>query len=127
MVPFRSVTEGVRVIVRPIWLEAQTDAFAAKFVFSYTVEIVNDTDGEVQLLRRAWRIEHASGHVERVEGEGVVGQQPVLASGGRYEYTSFVVLTTFTGTMEGHYVMERASGERLRVAIPPFHLAAMAN
>lgn len=127
MVSFVAESEGVRVTVRPLWQPAQTDPFAGKFVFSYAVEIANETDGELQLLRRAWRIAHADGHVETVEGEGVVGEQPVIAPGDRYAYTSFVVLRTFTGTMEGHYTMERATGERLRATIPTFHLAAMAN
>jgi len=127
MVPFIAVTEGVRITVRPVWQQAQTDALSGKFVFSYHVRIDNLGHDEVQLLRRTWRIVHGNGHAETVEGEGVVGQQPVLAPGASYAYTSFVVLSTFTGAMEGHYTMQHASGERMRVEIPRFPLAAMAN
>lgn len=127
MVPFTTVTEGVRVTVRPVWQQAQSDPFARRFVFSYHIRIDNLGETEVQLLRRTWRIVHGDGHAETVEGEGVVGQQPVVAAGESFVYTSFVVLGAFTGTMEGSYTMQRESGERFRVDIPRFFLAAMAN
>lgn len=127
MVSFLAETAGLRVTVQPAWVPAQTDALAGTFVFAYRIRLDNRTDEEVQLLRRSWRIVHGDGRTETVEGEGVVGEQPVLPPGGSYTYTSFVVLSTFTGTMEGFYTMQRTSGERLRVAIPRFPLAAMAN
>jgi len=127
LVAYTAETEDLRVTVQPAWVPAQTDALAGTFVFAYRIRLENGSTGDVQVLRRSWRIVHADGHVETVEGEGVVGEQPVLPPGGSYVYTSFVVLSTFTGTMEGFYTMQRESGERFRVAIPRFPLAAMAN
>ncbi|MBE2187709.1 MAG: Co2+/Mg2+ efflux protein ApaG [Rhodothermales bacterium] len=127
MVAYTAETEDLRVTVQPAWVPAQTDALAGTFVFVYRIRLENGSTGDVQVLRRSWRIVHADGRVETVEGVGVVGEQPVLPPGGSYVYTSFVVLSTFTGTMEGFYTMQRESGERFRVAIPRFPLAAMAN
>ena len=120
-------TASVRVTVSPVPLDHQSDPLAAKFVFAYFIRIENDGLDEIQLLRRHWTIRDARGHVEEVDGEGVVGRQPVIAPGEEYAYHSFCVLATFEGTMEGTYLMQRPSGERLRVVIPRFHLAAMAN
>jgi ApaG protein len=100
---------------------------ARKFVFAYFIRIENHGAGEVQLLRRHWIIRDGNGGVQEVEGEGVVGQQPVLAPGGTHVYNSFCVLPTFEGTMEGTYLMQRESGERFRAQIPRFHLRALAN
>lgn len=127
LVSFTAETEGLRVTVQPAWVPAQTDALAGTFVFSYRIRLDNRTGEEVQLLRRSWHIVHGDGRAEAVEGEGVVGEQPVIPPGGSYVYTSFVVLSTFIGTMEGFYTMQRPLGERFRVAIPRFPLAAMAN
>ena len=84
-------------------------------------------DTEVQLLKRHWLIHHGSGRRAEVEGEGVVGQQPVIRPGGAHSYNSFCVLEAMTGTMEGTYLMQRANGSRFRAQIPLFHLRARAN
>lgn len=127
MVSYAATTEGITIAVRPVYLDGESDAMIGRFVFAYFVRIENDGLGEVQLLRRHWIITDETGKRTEVEGEGVVGQQPVLQPGDVHEYQSFCVLETFTGTMEGTYLMQRESGERFRAQIPRFHLAARVN
>ena len=127
MVTYDATTETVRVTVRPVYLDDKSDVLARRFVFAYFVRIENHGDADVQLLRRQWAITDANGHVQHVEGEGVVGQQPTIAPGRVHEYHSFCVLPTFEGTMAGVYEMERADGTALDAQIPLFHLRAMAN
>lgn len=127
MLSYDATTEAVRVSVRPAYLDGKSDPVARRFAFAYFVRVENHGPGEVQLLRRHWTITDADGHVQDVEGAGVIGAQPTIAPGGAHEYQSFCVLRTFEGTMEGTYLMQRESGERFRAQIPRFHLVAMAN
>ncbi len=124
---YAATTEQVRVSVRPLYLADQSDVFARRFVFAYFVRIENLGETEVQLLRRRWAIRHDAGRVIEVEGEGVIGQQPVLAPGEHHAYHSFCALETMAGTMEGTYLMQRSNGSRFRAQIPLFHLRAAAN
>lgn len=127
MVPYAATTNGITVTVRPIYLDNPTDVMAAKFVFGYLVRIANDGVEEAQLLRRHWFIRDSNGHVEEVEGEGVVGEQPVIPPGAYYEYSSYCVLATFEGSMEGTFLMQRADGDRFKILIPRFDLCAAGN
>ena len=127
MFPFEATTQQLTVSVRPVYLDEQSDVFASRFVFAYFVQLQNHGQGEVQLLRRHWVIHHGDGRVVDVEGEGVVGQQPVLAPGTTHAYHSFCVLETMTGSMEGTYLMQRPNGARFRAVIPRFALRARAN
>ena len=127
MVSYDATTETVRVSIRPAYLDGKSDVIERRFTFAYFVRIENQGDAEVQLLRRAWTITDAEGHVQEVEGEGVVGQQPVIAPGEAHEYHSFCVLRTFEGSMEGTYLMQRENGDRFRAQIPTFYLRALTN
>ncbi len=127
MVAYVATTADITVTVRPVYLDGQSDFLNRKFVFGYFVRIENHGPEEVQLLRRHWYIRDGRGRVREVEGRGVIGKQPIIASGAFYEYNSFSVLETFEGSMEGTYLLERAAGERFRVAIPRFDLCAAAN
>lgn len=124
---FIATTEDITVSVRPVYLDGQSDMIQKKFVFAYFIRIENNSKGKVQLLRRHWMISHSSGKVEEVDGEGVIGKQPVLAPGQVHEYNSFCVLESFEGTMEGSYLMRRSTGETFKVIIPRFVLRAAAN
>ena len=124
---YGATTETVTVSVRPVYLDQQSDPISGRFAFAYVVRIENDGEDEVQLLRRRWVITDATGHVQEVEGPGVVGRQPAIEPGGAHEYQSFCVLPTFEGTMHGTYLMQRASGARFHAEIPRFHLRALAN
>jgi len=127
MVAYEALTDQIRVTVRPMYLDGQTDIMNGRFVFGYFVRIENEGLQEVQLLRRHWIISDGRGKVQEVEGDGVVGLQPVIESGTFHEYNSFCVLETFEGSMEGSYLMQRPSGERFKVVIPRFNLRAAAN
>lgn len=127
MVSYDATTEGVTVSVRPAYLDGKSDAIAGQFVFAYFVRVENHSSGDLQLLRRTWDITDADGHVQHVEGSGVVGLQPTIAPGSAHEYHSMCVLRTFEGTMEGTYLMQREDGSRFRARIPRFYLVALAN
>jgi ApaG protein len=124
---FVATTEDITVTVRPVYLDGQSDMIQKKFVFAYFIRIENNSMDRVQLLRRHWYIHQSSGKVEEVDGEGVVGKQPMLAPGEVHEYNSYCVLETFEGSMEGTYLMRRSNGEMFNVTIPRFVLRAAAN
>ncbi len=127
MVSYDATTDTVRITVRPAYLDGKSDVIERRFAFAYFVSIENQGGDEIQLLRRHWTITDAEGHVQDVEGEGVIGQKPVIAPGEIHEYHSFCVLRTFEGTMEGTYLMQRESGSRFKAQIPRFHLRALTN
>jgi ApaG protein len=94
-----------------------------KYVFSYSIEIENQGSRTVQLMARHWWITDANQDVREVEGEGVVGQHPVIAPGQVFCYSSWCVLPTPSGWMRGSYSMVATGGDALEVPIPTFSLA----
>jgi len=127
MIPYDATTRGVTVTVRPVYLDDPSDFFEKRFVFAYFISIENHTDTPVQLLRRYWRIEEIDGSVREVEGAGVIGQQPIIKPGHAHIYSSYCILSSLSGAMEGYYLMRTAEGQRFRVAIPRFDLHVAAN
>jgi ApaG protein len=127
MVQYRTASQGIAVTVRPLYLDHESDFFERRFVFGYIITIDNESDGDVQLLRRHWRIWDDEGKVQEVNGDGVVGQQPLLEPGTSHQYSSYCVLESLSGAMEGYFTMERFNGERFRAHTPRFHLNAHAN
>lgn len=119
---YEQSTEGIRVAVRPTFSLADSDPADGTFVFSYVVRMANEGDRTAKLLFRHWRIHDAVGEDSTVDGEGVVGEQPVLDPGDWHEYRSYCVLRSPVGYMEGHYTFVRQDGEEFRVLIPRFHL-----
>ena len=127
MIPYTSITENIRVTVRPAYLDGRSDIINRRFVFGYFIRIENAGTVEVQLLSRHWYIHDSNGRIQEVQGDGVIGAQPVIAPGESHEYNSYCVLETFTGFMEGFYLMESERGEQFHVAIPRFDLTAATN
>lgn len=120
---FTEVTRDVRVTVRASFLADQSEPERGHYVWAYRVSIANEGRQTVQLLRRSWCITDAQGRTQRVHGEGVVGEQPVLDPGESFEYTSGTPLATPSGFMRGAYHMVMAAtGEAFDVAIPGFSL-----
>ncbi len=119
---YRETTDGITVSVKPVYLEAQSSPVENRYVWAYQVTIENHGAGTVQLRSRIWSITDAAGHTQEVRGAGVVGEQPVLQPGGKFEYTSGTPLKTPSGIMVGSYEMERETGERFRVPVPAFSL-----
>ena len=122
-----ATTDGVTVRVAVNFLPEQSRIEAGKWFWVYHIRIENHGTEQVQLLTRHWRITDGRGVVNFVDGEGVVGEQPVLLPGRSHDYVSGCPLGTPQGSMEGHYTMARGDGSRLDVAIPYFPLAASAT
>lgn len=115
---------AIRVDVAPDFRRDESDPDEQRFVFSYTVTVHNGSDHSVQLLARYWKITQGSGKVQEVRGKGVVGQQPLIAPGQTFRYTSRAILDGPVGVMEGAYTcVDTASQRPFEVAIPPFRLA----
>lgn len=118
-----AVTNNVRVEVESHYAPDQSQPFQSHWFFHYTVRISNEGDETVQLLSRHWIITDGTGRVEEVRGPGVVGEQPVLAPGESFEYTSGCPLKTSTGSMRGTYQMVTEDGTHFDVEIARFALA----
>lgn len=119
---YSETTRSISVTVKPIYLEDQSSPTENHYVWAYHVRIENRGSETVQLRRRHWRITDNRGQVQEVRGPGVVGEQPVLAPGESFEYTSGTPLPTPSGIMVGSYEMETDQGESFAVAIPAFSL-----
>jgi ApaG protein len=118
-------TEGVEITVEVYYLKEQSQPMRQAFVFGYRVWLHNLNPFSVQLLRRQWYIFDSVGEYRQVEGEGVVGEQPVLAPGAQYQYVSGCHLKSDMGKMWGHYTMQSLHNRRsLRVEIPKFEMIA---
>jgi ApaG protein len=115
------ITDGVKVSVETNFQPEYSSPVQSHFVFTYRIRIENNSNYTVQLLRRHWHIHDANGQIREVEGEGVVGQQPVMEPGEFHEYVSGCNLKTEIGKMKGSYLMERVvDGNRFKVNIPEF-------
>jgi ApaG protein len=116
-----AITEGVKVSVLAEYQAAYSNPMQGHFVFTYKIAIENHSDHTIQLMRRHWLIFDSNGTLREVEGEGVVGVQPVLEPGEVHEYVSGCNLQTSMGKMVGTYQMERIiDGKRFEVLIPEF-------
>jgi ApaG protein len=121
MNPKPSYTIDVQVETR--FVPDQSKPHDNRYVFAYTVTLHNAGDMPARLLTRHWVITDANGKVEEVRGEGVVGDQPWMRPGDRYQYSSGAVLDTAVGTMRGSYQMLADDGTRFDAPIPPFTLS----
>jgi ApaG protein len=119
-----AVTENIRVEVMSSYSQENSRPQEGEWVFQYTVRITNQGTDTVQLLSRHWVITDAVEHVEEVKGPGVVGEQPILAPGQSFKYSSWCPLKTPTGMMHGTYQMTRAEGIHFDIEIAPFALKA---
>jgi len=116
------VTQGIKVEVEPKYEPEQSDPEKAQFVFSYHVKITNESAPTARLMNRHWIITDGFGRVHEVKGPGVIGEQPVLAPGESFEYSSFCPLPTPTGNMRGTYEMVDEEKRSYSVRIPLFFL-----
>ncbi len=111
------------VVPTTAYLVEQSDPAKNQYVFSYTITITNTGDIAAQVVSRHWIITDAEHKVQEVKGVGVVGQQPLLQPGERFEYTSGTSIPTPVGTMHGTFSMRAADGQTFDVAIAPFTLS----
>ena len=117
------VTDGIIVTAQPLYIEKHSNPGASEFVFGYHIRIENESSYTVKLMRRYWNIFDVIGLFKEVKGDGVIGQQPVLAPGESHEYDSWVALQSKMGYMEGHYELDRLEDQKsFLVRIPRFEL-----
>src|SRR5271168_497064 len=121
-IPYKAITRGIAVSVVPAYLEPDSSPSNSQYLWAYRVTIENQGGETVQLLSRHWMITNARGELTEVKGAGVVGEQPILKPGQRFEYTSGAPLNTPSGMMGGAYQMENEGGERFDIEIPTFSL-----
>jgi ApaG protein len=119
---YQATTRSIEVSVDPFFLENESSPHDSRYVWAYRVKIANHGMQTVQLKTRYWRITDSLGRTQEVRGPGVVGEQPVLAPGESYVYTSGTPLDTPSGIMVGSYYMETDKGEGFDVDIPAFSL-----
>ena len=117
-------TKKINITVNPYFLDDQSEPEDQHFVWAYQVTIDNQSDEKVQLKNRYWKIIDSNGSEQEVRGEGVVGEQPILNPGEKFEYTSGTPLSTPSGFMEGYYEMETKNGNKFEASIPLFSLDA---
>lgn len=118
-----SLIQQIDITVETAYLREQSDPEAHRYVFSYHITITNHNSFPVQLISRRWLITDGNEQTQEVNGEGVVGEQPIILPGQSFSYTSGTVLPTEVGSMQGHYAMvSEALGEFI-APIPAFTLA----
>ncbi|SFG05269.1 ApaG protein [Novosphingobium sp. CF614] len=122
-----AITDGLTVRVAVNFLPEQSRIEAGKWFWVYHIRLENDTGYTLQLMTRHWRITDGNGEVSIVDGDGVVGEQPVLRPGASHDYVSGCPLSTPQGSMEGHYTFRRSDGRQFKALIPFFPLAAPAT
>ncbi len=117
------ISEGVEVSVETFYQQDYSNPMQSEYMFAYRIAIENHNSFPVKLHRRHWHIFDSNGSYREVEGEGVVGVQPVLAPGERYQYVSGCNLRTEMGRMKGTYQMENLNNKKFfDVNIPPFEM-----
>ncbi len=119
---YQKTTNDIAISVLPLYLDDRSNPSESYFVWAYTITIENHSQKTFTLRTRHWEIIDGNGQRQDVDGEGVVGKQPTLGPGERFEYTSGCPLSTPTGFMYGFYTMEGADGEMLDVEVPAFSL-----
>eukprot|EP01133_Synstelium_polycarpum_P011282 gene11282-13164_t len=120
-----AITEGIKISVETMYQEEYSNPSKDQFMFAYRIEIENLSDYTIQLKRRQWYIFDSNGTEREVEGEGVVGQQPIIEPGNSHSYVSGCQLSTEIGSMKGYYSMSRVAMDTdFIVDIPEFQLIA---
>ena len=118
-----TTTRGIRIEVESLYVDERSDPDANYYFFAYHVRISNVGPETAQLISREWIITDSDGDVQRVQGAGVVGEQPRLEPGEAFEYTSFCPIRTSVGAMHGSYTMRTDEGDEFKAVIRPFTLA----
>ena len=119
---YRQTSHNIEITVTPEYEDEQSSPFDNFFIWEYNIHIKNKSPDIVQLLRRHWVLVDDKGQMQEIEGDGVIGLQPVLKQGDEFEYSSSVHLTEPSGVMMGTYDMVKMDGDVLRVEIPSFSL-----
>lgn len=119
------ISGGVKISVETFYQSEYSNPINSEFMFAYKITIENNNDFPVKLLRRHWHIYDSNGSVREVEGEGVVGIQPVVTPGTSYQYISGCNLRSEIGKMQGTYLLENLNNKKtFNVTIPAFEMLA---
>lgn len=119
------LTEGVRISVEQFYQPDYSNPVQGEFMFAYRITIENNNPFPIQLLRRHWHIADSNTEHREVEGEGVIGVQPIIAPNERYQYISGCNLKSELGIMYGNYLMENLHSKKtFQVRIPVFQMEA---
>ena len=124
---YSKTTFGITVTVTPYFLDDQSSPNESHYVWAYQVNIKNASNETMKLNHRNWIIIDGNGKIINVQGEGVVGEFPILKPGQSFEYTSGTPLKTTNGIMQGFYLMSLKDGKQLKVDIPAFSLDSPYN
>lgn len=119
---YKQTTNNIEIIAIPEYEEEQSSPLDSFYIWEYNIHIKNHSSEVVQLLRRHWILVDDKGQVQEIEGDGVIGLQPVLKQGEEFEYSSCVHLTQPSGVMMGSYEMAKMDGDIIKVEIPSFSL-----
>tara|TARA_A100001015_G_C14892359_1_gene672964 strand:- start:229 stop:621 length:393 start_codon:yes stop_codon:yes gene_type:complete len=119
---YSKTTKGITVTVTPYFLDDQSSPQECHYVWAYQVNIKNSSSNTIKLNRRNWVIIDANGKIINIQGDGVVGEFPILHPGESFEYTSGTPLKTTNGFMQGFYLMSQNNGDQLKIDIPTFSL-----
>lgn len=120
-----ATTKGIKISVEPFYMSRESIPVRSQYAFAYRVTIENLSEKTVQLLRRHWFITDSNGVKREVEGEGVIGKQPILKPGESHQYSSWCPLMTGMGKMHGTFLMKKQSDDRLfKVVVPEFQFVA---
>ena len=108
------ISDKIEIIGKSLFLPDKSNSKNSIYFFAYSIKIRNQSAQEVKLLSRYWNIKDAHGSIDIVEGEGVIGEQPILRVNESYKYTSFCPLKTAFGSMEGFYVFSKKDGIKFK-------------
>lgn len=122
MFEYKEISHEISVTVRPEFCEDKSNILSQKFVFIYHITIESQSSKEYQLIRRAWLIKDDIGDMYEINGEGVVGKQPIITVNNPFTYQSYCVLKSPSGSMEGFYQLQDEYGESIKIKIPRFYL-----
>ena len=117
-----AITSGIKVQVVSKFIPEHTNPDIPRYFFAYWVTITNDSETTIKLLDRHWEIIDATGKLEVVDGEGIIGKQPIISVGASFSYNSFCPLETEFGMMTGYYQVKRKDGNFVKIEIPKFQL-----
>jgi ApaG protein len=119
---YQESTSGISIVVQPTFLREHSNPEQGIYVFSYEVTITNEGRQPAKLVSRHWIIREGNGTEREVKGPGVVGEQPEIAPGASFTYSSFCPISTPTGSMRGSFQMQRADGTEFEAKVPLFFL-----
>jgi len=117
-----SITSGIKVQVVSKYIPEHTNPDIPRYFFAYWVTITNESELSIKLIDRHWEITDATGKLKVVDGEGVIGKQPVIRPGESFSYNSFCPIETEFGMMTGHYQVKQEDGQFMKIEIPQFQL-----